>query len=191
MGQNKAKGKAWGWVLRMMIGTLILAVLFGLVTEMLLQRVYSFYLSLIILVIVISIGVISDTIGTAAAAAELSPLNAKASRKVEGARKGVDLVHNADRVANFCNDVVGDITGIVSGGVAAIIVFNLTFYTNGEELYLRVLLTAMVAALTVGGKAWGKYTALRKSTEIMMRVGFLLTRLERAVPGRGKRNKNK
>lgn len=190
MGQNKAKEKAWGWVLRMMAGTLILAIIFGLITELILGRVYSFYISLIILIIVIMIGVVSDTIGTAAAAAELSPLNAKASRKVKGARKGVDLVKNADRVANFCNDVVGDITGIVSGGVAAVIVFNLAFYTQESELFLRTILTAFVAALTVGGKAWGKYIALRKSTEIMLNVGFLLTRLENFFSGKNKSEKN-
>lgn len=166
----------------MAAGTFILAILFGLITQVLLQRVFSLYLSLFILLIVILIGVFFDTIGTAAAAANLSPLNAKAACRVEGARKGVDLVRNADRVANFCNDVIGDITGIISGAVAAVIVFNLLLFRDGADFYLRILLTAIVAALTVGGKAWGKNLALRKPTEIMLQAGLFLTRIERFSP---------
>lgn len=186
MGNRKIKAKTFGWVLRMALGTFVLAIIFGLVTELLLQRVLSLIISLIILVIVIMIGVISDTIGTSAAAANLSPLNAKAARKEEGARKGVDLVKNADRVSNFCNDVVGDITGIISGAVAAVIVFNLLIYSEGAEFYARIILTAMVAALTVGGKAWGKNLALRRSTEIMLKVGLILTRAAKFSPANWK-----
>ncbi len=191
MGNSKAKEKTWRWILRMAAGTLVLAVIFGLITELLLERIQFFSLSLIILLIVVFIGVIFDTIGTSAAAAKLSPLNAKAARKVPGARKGVELVKNADRVANFCNDVIGDITGIISGGLAAVIVFNLANYTNEFELYLRIIMTAIVAALTVGGKAWGKYAALRWSTEIMIKVGLLLTRMENIWPVRKKKQVRK
>ncbi|NLI69904.1 MAG: hypothetical protein GX364_03430 [Firmicutes bacterium] len=168
----------------MAIGTFLLAIVFGVASQLLLQKVFSLYLALLILIVVVLIGIVFDGIGTAAAAAKMAPLNAKASRKIEGARKAVQLVKNADRVANFCNDVIGDIAGIVSGAVSAVIFFNLFFFEEEQEFYLRILLTAAVAAVTVGGKAWGKNRAIRKSTEIMLALGLLLTRLERILPCR-------
>ena len=173
----------------MTLGTFFLASVFGVLTQLIFQKDLLLITSLIILFIVVLIGVIFDTIGTAAAAATIPPLNAKAARREEGARKAVELVKNADRVANFCNDVIGDITGVISGGIAAVIIYQLFAHSSpGSDFYPRIILTAMVAALTVGGKAWGKYFALRKSTEILLKIGFILTRLEKI---RFKRSKMK
>jgi len=84
-------------------------------------------------------------------------------------------------VANFCNDVIGDISGIVSGTLAAVIVSRLAAASVFEkvEVYGGILLTALVAALTVGGKAWGKNLAITRSTEIIAFAGKILTRLDR------------
>ena len=73
---------------------------------------------------IILVGILFDIIGTAVAAAEESALNAKAAKKVPGAREGVYLIKNADKVANFCNDVIGDICGTVSGAIGAALVFQ-------------------------------------------------------------------
>ncbi len=158
----------------MTVGTFFLAVFFGFISQLLLQNIEVFVLSLLLLLIIIFIGILSDTIGTAAAAAEEAPLNSKATRKIFGAQKGVFLVRNADQVANFCNDVVGDITGILSGAVAAVLVLQLV-HAQEMELYYRIIMTAVVTSITVGGKAWGKHLALRRSTEIMLAVGRVLT----------------
>ena len=126
------------------------------------------------------LGIIFDIIGTAAAAATIAPLNAKAARKIYGARRSVYLVQHAEHVANFCNDVVGDISGIVSGTLAAVIVLRLALSVGLErvDLYAGILLTALVAALTVGGKAWGKSVAINHPTEVILLAGKVLTRLE-------------
>ena len=64
-------------------------------------------------------------IGTAVTAAELPPFNAKAAKKIYGARQAVKLIHNAGLVANFCGDVVGDISGTLSGAIGAGIAISL------------------------------------------------------------------
>lgn len=169
-----AKVSAW---------TLVLAVVIGFVAQFLLNTLYSLPVSFMVLIGVILLGIIFDLIGTAAAAADIAPLNAKAARRVPGARRGVYLVQHAEQVSNFCNDVVGDISGIVSGTVAALIVIRLAaaWPLPRAELYTGILLTALVAALTVGGKAWGKNIAINRSTEVIMLVGVILTRLEKPL----------
>ena len=147
------------------------------------------FLSYLMLLAVVLLGIIFDLIGTAAAAADIAPLNAKASRKIPGARKGVYLVQHADQVANFCSDVIGDISGIVSGTIVAFIVYRLAagWAYHQAELYVSIALTALVAAFTVGGKAWGKALALSHSTDIMLWAGKFISRFEK--PGRSEYSK--
>ncbi len=44
-----------------------------------------------------------------------------AAKKVPGAAECIMLLRHADRVASICNDVIGDICGVVSGAAAATI----------------------------------------------------------------------
>ncbi|MEW5784908.1 MAG: hypothetical protein AB1767_07530, partial [Bacillota bacterium] len=139
--------------------------------------------SFLILSAVVLLGVLFDIIGTAATAADIAPLNAKAARKVTGARRGVYLVQHADQVANFCNDVVGDISGIISGTLVVIIVLRIvsSWQQPRADLYVGIVLTALVAAITVGGKAWGKTLAIKRSTEVVLFVGKIINRLEKPL----------
>lgn len=132
---------------------------------------------------VVILGIVFDLIGTAAAAADIAPLNAKAARRTAGAKYSVHLAKHADQVASFCCDVIGDISGIISGTLAAVIVIRLarTFSYQDMELYMGVLLTALVAALTVGGKAWGKTIAVKHSTEVLITIGFIVTRIKKPL----------
>ena len=180
MSFNDKKRRKTRWLLVTVIWTFFLAIIFGFITHYLLNEVKSLTVSFLILLIVIVIGIVFDLVGTAAAAAKIAPLNAKAARRVTGAKKAVYLVKNAERVANFCNDVVGDISGIISGTIAALIVYRLVsfFPTQMADFYLGILLTAVVASLTVGGKAWGKSIAIKYSTEVILLAGLILTKLE-------------
>ncbi len=168
------------WVIVISIYTFFLAIVFGFITQYFLNEIQSLVAAFVLLLIVVALGVIFDLIGTAAAAAKIGPLNAKAARREFGARRGVYLVKNAEKVANFCNDVAGDISGVVSGTLAALLVFRIvvTMPFDQAELYLGILLTALVAALTVGGKAWGKIIAINYSTEVIILVGAVITRVE-------------
>ncbi len=181
MTNNRKNRRRVRWIIVISIWTFSLALLFGFVAHYSLARIHSLTISFLILFIVVSIGIIFDLVGTAAAAADIAPLNAKAARKVVGAKRAVYLVKNAEKVANFCNDVAGDISGIISGTLAAIIVFKLVvnFQHNQVDFYLNIFLTALVAAFTVGGKAWGKVIAINHSTEVILMAGLIVTRLEK------------
>ncbi len=181
MRKNKRNRSRGRWIAGATIWSFVLAVAMGIITRLLLEAIYSLIVSFFILLTVIVLGIVFDIIGTAAAAAEQAPLNAKAARKQDGARRAVDLVQQADRVASICNDIIGDISGIVSGALAAVIILRLAEASPllPVELYGGVLLTALVAALTVGGQAWGKKLAINRPTEIILFTGRILTRADR------------
>ena len=82
----------------------------------------------------------------------------------------IALLKNADKVSNFCNDVIGDICGIVSGAAASAIILQIP--TN--HFLWNLLLSGFTAALTVGGKALGKSVALSRSENIVLQVARLL-----------------
>ena len=46
--------------------------------------------------------------------------HAMSSKKIKGAKKAVSFKKNADKVSSFCNDVIGDICGIISGSAGEI-----------------------------------------------------------------------
>ncbi|MDC3414438.1 hypothetical protein NC797_12485 [Aquibacillus sp. 3ASR75-11] len=162
--------------------TFVLAAIFSVVSSSVLGEVV-WIAGLVIVFIIVLIGVIFDMLGTASAAANEPPFHAMAAEKVPGAKQAIAIVRNAERVASFCNDVIGDISGIVSGTASAIVVIQLANVFGNSEgsatyIVLSVLMTSLVAALTVGGKALGKYFAIHSSTQIIFYAGKILAILE-------------
>ena len=136
----------------------------------------GFWLSLSVLFVVILTGIIFDLIGTAVTAANEAPFHAMAADKVAGSKQAIFLIRYADRVANFCNDVVGDIAGTLSGALVAGIVFNFAnFFQRINEDLLSSIGVASIAALTVGGKAFGKSYAIENANEIIFMVGKFIS----------------
>lgn len=127
----------------------------------------------IILVVIIGVGIIFDIVGTAVTACSEESLHAMAADRVRGARWAIYLVRRADRVANVCNDVVGDICGTTSGAAGAAIVLYLARWNLREE-WLRTAVVGLVAALTVGGKAAGKHLAVDQPERIMVIAGRVI-----------------
>ena len=95
-----------------------------------------------------------------------------AARKVRGAQEAIHLLRNAERVSSICNDVVGDICGVVSGSAAATITAQLlsNFVFSWPRL-ISLMMSALVAGLTVAGKAIGKTFAINSCTQIVHSVG--------------------
>jgi len=172
--EKKSSSNIRNWIIVVTVWTFLLAIALSFVSETLIVNV-NFISALMILVVIIFIGVFFDIIGVAVTAASEAPLNAMSAKKIKGAREAVELIKNADRVANFCNDVIGDITGIVSGAVGAAIVFRLMIGhpTLGKTL-LSVVITGFIAALTVGGKALGKNIAIKKCKFIVLKSGYVV-----------------
>ena len=166
--RKKKKGKSdLSWIIGITVISFISSTLVAYVFSHILQDAQLF-LSVILLLIIILIGIVFDTVGIAVTATDSTPFISMASNKMYGAKRAIVLVKNANRVSSFCNDVIGDISGIISGITGAIIIAHII--TNYSLDAYTAILTAcsggLIAAFTIGGKAIGKTLAIKKSKEI-------------------------
>ncbi len=150
----------------------------------------SMIVAFLILLTIILLGIIFDVIGVAVTSAEEKPFHSMAARKVPGATESIRLLRNAERVSSICNDVVGDICGVVSGSAAATIAIQVIqqFQFTWDDI-ISLLMSALVAGLTVGGKAIGKTVAIKSCTQIVTYVGRLISMITH-IPSLFKRKKS-
>lgn len=165
--KKKSSGGAIRWIVSIFFVTVFVSAAFSYVSTELLSGT-STVISFVILFSIVLIGIVFDIIGVAVASADEKPFHSMAARKVPEAPDALRLVRNADRVSSICNDVVGDICGVISGSASAIIAAALVLnFTPSASTLVRLLMSALVSGLTVGGKACGKNLAMRESTKII------------------------
>lgn len=178
----KIQGRSsWKNALTMGGGTFFIALVLGYSYQLFITNFTSLILAFALLLLVILVGIIFDIIGMATAVAGEAPLHARAAKKIPGARQALSLLKNADRVTSFSNDVVGDICGTLSGAMGAVIIIRLLGQRGVDDFIISTVMTAVIAAVTVGGKAWGKAFALREANEIVLFVGQIMYGLEKTV----------
>ena len=119
------------------------------------------------------INVLFDMIGTAITAADIAPLNSMAAKRIKGSKLAIELIKNAEKTSAICNDVIGDVCGIISGTSGVVIVTIIIKLTDINELVVSLLVTGLISALTIGGKAIGKNIAIKNSDNIIFLVGKL------------------
>lgn len=160
------------WCIEVILMTFILSITFSYISSTAIKDL-SLIPALLILIFVIFLGIITDIVGVAVQVANEEEFHAKATKKAKGAKTSLKLIYYAPRVANFCSDVIGDICGVLSGAISAMIAAKIT-----EKLALgfdtQFLISALVASLTVGGKAIGKNIAKENSTPIIYFTGKLV-----------------
>ena len=165
------------WFIQVFIMTFILSMLFSYISANGVSNL-SLIPAILILILVIGIGIFFDIIGVAVTVANEHEFHAKASKKIEGSKASIKLIRNAPKVANICADVIGDICGVLSGAISALIAMKIT-EQFGLSFNIQFILSAKVAALTVGGKALGKGVANNNSTKIVHAVGIVLNKFSR------------
>lgn len=175
---NKKMKASIKFSLTITVITFVLAAVLASVSTSILSSV-SWIIGLLIVLFIVWIGIIFDMLGIASTAVNEAPLNAMAAERVKGAKEAVIISKNADKFASFCNDVIGDISGIISGSALTIVIIEITHLFNGtnesnQQIILSVLLTSFIAALTVGGKAFGKFFAIHSSTKILLITGKII-----------------
>ena len=168
---KKERNKAVRWVVTIFIVTIFISGTISLLSDIIMEN-SSVAVAFLILLAIILIGIIFDIIGMAVASADEKPFHSMAARKVPGAQESIALLRNAERVSSICNDVVGDICGVVSGSASATIAVQIisNFDFSWPQI-VSLAMSALAAGLTVGGKAIGKSFAVNSSTVIVHTVG--------------------
>ena len=163
------------WLIKIVLISVIVTMAFTLASTEILGRA-DYIVAFAVLAVFIILGIVFDMIGVAvtAAAAIEATFHSMASHRERGAAESLRLIKNADKVSSFCNDMVGDVSGIVSGSTAALIAAQLMKGLSTDDLMVPLLISGAVTGLTIGGKAAGKTFAFNNSTAIVFRVGKLL-----------------
>ena len=168
---HKEKNKTTRWVVTIFLCTFVISALISWASEEI-MAVSTMAVAFLILLCIVLVGIIFDIIGMAVASADEPPFHSMAARKVPGAKESLMLLKNAERVSSICNDVIGDICGVVSGSASATIAAQvLSDLDFSMPKLITLAMSATVAALTVGGKAVGKTFAINSSTKIVAFVG--------------------
>ena len=176
---RKERSRTIRWVVAVFFVTLVVSGMISLISDEVMAS-SGLLAAFAILLGIVFLGIIFDIIGMAVATASEKPFHSMAARKVPGAQEAIRLLRNAERVSSICNDVVGDICGVVSGSASATIAALIL--THVDTLWPRAVslgMSALVAGLTVGGKAIGKTIAVNSCTQIVHLVGRILYTLNR------------
>lgn len=178
---KRERVKTIRWVVGVFLATIVVSGLISLLSDSIMSRsgiVAAFF----ILLVIVAVGILFDIIGVAVTSADEKPFHSMASRKVTGAQDAIRLLRNAERVSSICNDVVGDICGVVSGSASAVIALRiLERFSFSWPQIVSLMMSALVAGLTVGGKAVGKAFAIHSCTEIVHQVGKVIHTRNRFV----------
>ena len=161
------------WLIKIVLISVAATMAFTIASTEVLGRA-GYVVAFSVLAVFIVLGIAFDMIGVAVTAATEAPFHSMAVHRERGAAESVRLIKNADKVASFCNDVVGDVSGIVSGSTSALIAARLMQGLNAENLIIPLLISGAVTGLTICGKAVGKAFALNNCTVIALKVGRLL-----------------
>ena len=170
---KRERSKTIRWVVTIFLVTIFVSGAISLLSDFLMER-SSMAVAFLILLLIIFIGIVFDIIGMAVASADEKPFHSMAARKVPGAQESISLLRNAERVSSICNDVVGDICGVVSGSASATIAVQIiSGFTFTWPQIISLGMSALAAGLTVGGKAIGKSFAVNSCTAIVHSVDQL------------------
>lgn len=187
---RKERNKTIRWVVTIFLVTMFVSGMITLIADEVMAR-SGIVTAFLILLVIVLVGILFDVIGVAVTSADETPFHSMAARKVPGAQDAIRLLRNAERVSSICNDVVGDICGVVSGSASATIsVQLLTHFEFSWPTVVSLLMSALVAGLTVGGKAIGKTFAVNSSTAIVHFTGktiYFLRRIPMALRGEKKK----
>lgn len=184
---KRERNKTIRWVVTIFLVTIFVSGIISLLSDIVMEN-SSIGVAFLILLFIIFIGIVFDIIGMAVASADEKPFHSMAARKVPGAIESIRLLRNAERVSSICNDVVGDICGVISGAASATIAVELiSNFTFSWPDFISLGMSALAAGLTVGGKAVGKSFAVKSCTSIVHTVGRFIHWLNCFSCKRGKK----
>lgn len=172
--KKSSKKKRNVWWIKATVISLVLSAFFSYLSEIV-SNAEQIVVVIILLAFLILSGILFDAIGVAVTSCDTTPIISMASRKVYGAKTALWLTKNSDTVSSVCNDIVGDIFSIISGACSAALVVKITMSLKQTwQIVLSIAVSAIVSAMTIGGKAFMKKIAISNSKDFVMFVARVL-----------------
>lgn len=172
--KNKPKNQVnWKWALRVAVISIVISVLMTLLSSEVLEKL-NLAVAFIILFIFVAINIFFDIVAIAITTADIKPFHSMSARRLKAGAVGVYLINNAEKMNNICADVIGDIAGVVSGATGTAIIVKL-FTDPNREFIGNLLITSLIAGITVGGKALGKSIGMNYSYNIVYGAAKVLS----------------
>lgn len=172
--KKSSKKKRNVWWIKATVMSLVLSAFFSYLSEIV-SNAEQIVVVIVLLAFLILSGILFDAIGVAVTSCDTTPIISMASRKVYGAKTALWLTKNSDTVSSVCNDIVGDIFSIISGACSAALVVKITMSLQQTwQIVLSIAVSAIVSAMTIGGKAFMKKIAISNSKDFVMFVARVL-----------------
>ena len=166
------------WILKVLLFTFIITILISGLSNYVANNT-NIIILIIITVLITIIGIIFDMIGTSVLTAKESNFHSMASYKVKGSKLGIKLIKNRSNIASFCNDVVGDICGIISGSMGAMIAIYVSDKIKLDVTISGIIIASLLSTITIGGKALGKKYAIKQSDKIILIISNILSKFKK------------
>ena len=161
------------WIINITLIAFIITILFSLGSQAILRDVHLIT-SIIVILLFIFIGVVFDIIGVAVQSSDATVFHAMASKKIRNAKTAKKMLENSAQVSSFCNDVIGDICNIISGSAGIVVATTISTKYNLNITISTLIITSLIAAVTIGGKAIGKNIAVNKSEYIVNKTAKVI-----------------
>ncbi|MGB9680565.1 MAG: hypothetical protein ACPL3A_11460 [Thermoanaerobacteraceae bacterium] len=174
--KNKSVNTDYKWIIHITIITFFLASFLNFFSDIALKK-SGILIAFFILGFIVIIGIIFEIIGTAVISGEEESFHSMAARKVYGAKQAIKLLRNANLVASFCYDLIGDISAIISGAALISIIIKFNFSGTQASIYTAIL-GGLLSSIIIGGKAIAKSIGMLKSQLIIYWTAVILEWIE-------------
>ncbi len=173
--ESYSGSKKYKWALKMFIIAVCMSLFFGYISQTLLTSMGVIVASICICIFIF-FNVLFDMLGIAVASADIEYFQKCNKEGVKGATVGLALCENSEKMCSFCADVVGDICSTLCGAGGACIVTTLTMNLNNANmiLFTAIMVSAVIAGITIFFKAIMKEMALKKSNSIILKLSIIL-----------------
>ena len=183
-GKRKKKNSHIRWIVTVFFVAVVISSTISFFSSTVLEGA-GLVEAFLVLLLIVALGIVFDIIGVA-----VKPFHAMAAKKVPGAAEALHLLRNAEKVSSFCNDVVGDICGVVSGSASAVVAVRALTMLNSETV-AQLIMSALVSGVTIAGKACGKNIATGKATQIVHTTSKLIYYIKSLFTGKLPKKKKK
>lgn len=156
------------WGLSILFLSFGLTVIFSFLTELVIDENSPAIICVVVLIVLLVLNISCDVLANAIIACKPESFLAMASNRIRGAKRAVFFCRNSSKLGSIFADVIGDICGIVSGAAGAALATIIALSGNGNiRIIASILVSAVIGALTVGGKAIFKHFAIKYSKNIV------------------------